>query len=138
MLYEQRHLKEPLLLGKIYFNLGAAHADNPEGLLQKASSEEDILRTRLRQGKVCLLEKHYEAAKELLCEIRQQPLKERLSMHADLLEAKLYLALQDLPKAHTLAKAGLAKAHHLGAKEDEGRFVALLKELESNPKLALQ
>ncbi|MBM3191697.1 MAG: tetratricopeptide repeat protein [Chlamydiae bacterium] len=36
MIYEQHHLKEPLLLGKIYFNLGAAHADNPEGLLKKS------------------------------------------------------------------------------------------------------
>jgi len=92
----------------------------------------------LRQGRTYLLEKHYEEAKELLYKIRQQPLKERLSMQADLLEAKLYLALQDLPKAHVLAKAGLAKALRLGAKEDEARFFALLKELESNPKLALQ
>jgi tetratricopeptide (TPR) repeat protein len=143
-LYYAKGLENPLLLGKIYFNLGAAHADNPMGNLSEAEKcyskalecspvPEDIIRITIRLGKVYLLQKNFERTQQIIDEIRPQITQERLTMHADYLEAQLKLALNDLDAAIQIAQTGLHRAQNLGAKEDESRFLSFLKKILDAP-----
>lgn len=129
------------LAGKIYFNLGAAHADNPKGNLEKASEnyllacqcfekvrdEEEGIRTQIRLGKVYLLQKDYENTDRILAHVRFFSESPRVLMHTDYLEAQLHLERKNLEAATVVAFAGLEKAQSLGAKRDEERFYELLK-----------
>ncbi len=140
-LYTKKNVENPTLKGKIYFNLGAAHADNPSGDLNKALScyltaidcfknvgaIDDLLRANIRLGKVYLLQKNYSATQALINETRPQITTQRISMHLDYLEAQLQYALGEFVDAKKIAEAGLSLAQILGAKEDESRFMTLLK-----------
>ncbi len=67
------------LLGKIYFNMGAAESDNPQGNLEKAAkyytdalanfhrgaSNDDIVRATVRLAKVRLLQNQPQEARSL-------------------------------------------------------------------------
>lgn len=133
------------LLGKIHFNLGAAHADNPKGDLKRAmdsysiASEcferekevDDIIRTKIRQGKVYLLQGNYDLSQKSIDECRPQITSERLAMQADYLEAQLKFAIKDIEKAIKVARNGLVRAKALGAKEDELRLTTLLQAIEN-------
>lgn len=139
-LYSRTHIDNINLKGKIYFNLGAAHADNPKGRLEKAEecyaiavecfkktkAVDDVIRTTLRLGKVYLLQSNYGRCQQMLNEVRPLISIERLSMHADYLEAQLKFALKDFDGARRIAIIGLEKAKTLGAKEDELRLASLL------------
>lgn len=131
------------LEGKVYFNLGAAHADNPIGNLDKAAdcyykaldcfksvaATDDWIRSNIRLGKVLLLQKKYDASQKIIDEIRPLISNKRNAMHAGYLEAQLKVALNQISAAKHVAKKGLALAETLGAKEDQIRFRRLLKEL---------
>lgn len=133
------------LKGKIYFNLGAANADNPKGNLHSASrnyltalecykncsADQDILRTKLRLGKVYLLLKNYDAARASISEIRLLSKSARIGMHTDYLEAQLLLEEAEVNKCMEIAKRGLDAANALGAKEDAVRFIELIKQVEA-------
>lgn len=70
LFYEMRAVNHPSLQGKIYFNLGAAHADNPRGDLNQAldcyslalhsfktaNAVDDWIRTKVRLGKAYLIQ----------------------------------------------------------------------------------
>jgi tetratricopeptide (TPR) repeat protein len=143
-IYSKKDIKNITLEGKIYFNLGAAHADNPKGDLKKAvdcysfalycfqsiNAHDDIIRTNIRLGKVHLLQKNYDLCQQALDEVRPMISIDRLSMHADYLEAQLKLAINDIENAIKMARNGLEKAITLGAKEDELRLRSLLQNIE--------
>lgn len=142
-LYLEKKLDNQSLQGKIYFNWGAAHADNPQGDLKKAadcyemaltcfknaSANDDIIRTRIRLGKVYLLQKKYDLSQETIKEARSQVMSTRISMQTDYLEAQLKLALHDFSDALRIAREGLMHAKYLEAKEDESRFMALIEKV---------
>lgn len=150
----QVYLKEGIenenLKGKVYFNMGAAHADNPKGDLNKAATSyaialecfnkvnatDDIIRTSIRLGKVYLLQKKYALSQETIDKVRPQISNERLAMHADYLEAQLKFALKDSLGALKIANKGLARAQVLGAKRDEYRLVSLIENLNKPTALA--
>lgn len=142
-LYAKKNVHNTNLQGKIYFNLGAAHADNPQGDLAKAmhcyslalecfksgQATDDIIRTSIRLGKVYLLQKNYDLAQGILDEVRSLISSERIAMQADYLEAQIKLALHDKENASKIALKGLARAQALGAKEDESRLLLLLAQI---------
>ncbi len=137
------------LKGKVFFNLGAAHADNPKGDLEKAetcytsalecfmsvNAIDDIIRTSIRLGKVYLLQKKYDLSQEIINEVRSQISNERLAMHMDYLEAQLKFALNDSLNALKIARNGLARAKSLGAKEDELRLTTLIENINKSTTL---
>lgn len=143
-IYSRKDVENINLKGKIYFNLGAAHADNPKGDLKKAAdcysvaiecfkninANDDIIRTSIRLGKVHLLQKNYDLSQHALDEVRSLISSERLSMHADYLEAQLKFATSDIENAIKITRNGLEKAKNLGAKEDELRLKSLLQNIE--------
>ncbi|MBA3723034.1 MAG: hypothetical protein H0W88_11640 [Parachlamydiaceae bacterium] len=147
--YSKKTVDDENLKGKVYFNLGAAHADNPKGNLEEAANcyaiaikcfksikaADDIIRTNIRFGKVCLLQKKYALSQEIIQEVRSQVSSERLAMHADYLEAQLKYALNDSSNALKIANNGLARAKSLGAKEDEFRINSLIESINklTNP-----
>ena|SRR5579862_612515 len=146
----QVYLKEAVdrehLKGKVYFNLGAAHADNPKGDLEKAANcyaaalacfknvhaVDDSIRTSIRLGKVYLLQKKYDLSQEIINKVRPQIASERIAMQTDYLEAQLKFALNDSPNALKIANIGLARAKILGAKEDEFRFNSLIESISES------
>ncbi len=141
--YTKKTVDNPSLKGKVYFNLGAAHADNPKGNLEEASrcyiialesfkdinATEDFIRTSIRLGKVFLLKKEYVHSQKIIDEVRLKISTERLAMHADYLEAQLKLALKDFQSALRIAEVGLARAKSLGAREDEIRLISLMEDI---------
>ena len=143
LVYETKGIDNRALLGKVYFNLGAAHADNPQGDLGQAEdsyikalecfkiieAQDDLIRTNMRLGKVYLLQKKYDLSQKIIDEVRPLITSERLAMHADYLEAQLKVAVNDIDSAVSIAKTGLARAKALGAKEDEVRLISLLSSL---------
>lgn len=145
-IYDYKNVKNVKLQGKIYFNLGAAHADNPKGDLEKATlcyvialecfektdATEDLIRTSIRLGKVYLLQKNYDLATSILNDVRPHISNDRLAMHADYLEAQLKFALNDIETSIKLVQSGLEKAKALGAKEDEFRLQSLLQKIEKH------
>lgn len=144
LIYSNRSVGNPNLKGKVYFNLGAAHADNPKGALEKAvncystalecfksvSATNDVCRTSIRLGKVYLLQKEYDLTQSIIDEVRSQIKVERIAVHVDYLEAQLKLALNDLGSAESIAWDGLNRAKALEAKEDESRLMALLEAIK--------
>lgn len=143
-IYAKMEVENINLKGKIYFNLGAAHADNPKGNLKKAvdcyaiavecfknvNANDDMIRTSIRLGKIHLLQKNYDLSQQILDEVRPLISNQRLSMHADYLEAQLKFATNDSENAIKIATNGLKTAKILGAKEDELRLKSLLQNIE--------
>lgn len=145
-LYAKNGMTNNQLKGKIYFNLGAAYADNPKGDLKKAencyttaiacykndNSIDDLTRTMIRLGKIYFLQTKYTDCQSILDEVRPFLSHGRLSMHADYLEAQLKLAMNLVEEAYKIAKSGLEKAIFLGAKEDESRLKSLLEKIKGS------
>lgn len=142
-IYSERNVGNKNLEGKVLFNLGAAHADNPDGNLEEAAKDyflasqcfadvnafEDLARTNIRLGKVKLLQKDYVSVQRIIDETRAYTLPERIIMHLEYLEAQQKLALGDLQAAIKTARNGLARAENLGAKEDEVRLKKLIQSI---------
>lgn len=145
LIYSKKKVDNAKAQGRIYFNLGAAHADNPKGDLEKAmdcylialdcfkkaNAIDDGIRIKIRLGKVYLLQKKYGLSQKIINEVRPQISSERLAMHLDYLEAQLKLATNDLENAIKIAQSGLVRAKALGAKEDELRLTRLLQRIEN-------
>jgi tetratricopeptide (TPR) repeat protein len=145
-LYLEKGIDNTSLKGKIYFNLGAGHADNPKGNLYKAiecysmaidcfrqsRQSEDLVRTYIRLGKVRLLQSEYNMTQEIIDEIRPLISSKRIAMHLDYLEAQLRIALKDFYRAKLLVEEGLSKAEMLGANEDYFRFMKLKEIIHEN------
>lgn len=143
-IYDKKNIHNFALLGKVFFNLGAAYADDPNGDLtkaeenyeralksfKKAKANDDLIRTSLRLGKVYLLQKKYDLSEKIVKKVRPKINSERIAMHADYLEAQLLFALNAVDKAKSVAEKGLEHAKVLGASEDEKRFVTLLDEIK--------
>jgi len=142
-IYTEKSVENENLLGKVFFNLGAAHADNPHGDLQEAEhcyqnalkffknsgSFEEEVRTNVRLGKIYLIKKDYSFLKELIHEARATILPDRLTMHIDYLEAQYLLAIGDCENGERVTKSGLSRAICLRAEEDQLRFNVLLQEI---------
>lgn len=147
--YLKEAIDNEILKGKVYFNLGAAYADNPKGDLEKAATcyatalesfrsvnaFDDIIRTSTRLGKVYLLQKKYDLSQEIINEVRPQISSERLAMHTDYLEAQLKFALNDSLNALKIASNGLSRAKSLGTKEDELRLTNLIENINKSTTL---
>lgn len=145
--YYWHQLNDLLLKGKIFFNLGAAHLDNPEGKIKdaelfftkaldfflEAGKEDEILRTRLRLVKVMLLQQKYASAEDTLIGIRAMANSQRILMHTDYLEAQFFLKVKNMEKFFLTVRTGLSRAQCLSAKEDEQRFNDLIKIAENEP-----
>ncbi len=143
-LYSKKGVSNLNLKGKIYFNLGAAHADNPLGdfeeamrcylialdSFKKTHAVNDVMRTSVRLGRAYLLQNQYEQCQSILDEVRPFISNERLAMHADFLEAELKLAIQDYDGSVNMAQMALERAKALGAKEDELRIRTHLEKIE--------
>lgn len=144
-LYVQHYMHDHKLQGKIYFNFGAAHADdNPDGNIKdalmyytiaKASFEEahaddEVLRVQIRIGKIHILNKNFADARALVRKLRQQPMDERAAMQVDYLECQINETAEDLPLALKAAQNGLARAKALRAARDEERFKEQLQKLQ--------
>ncbi len=144
-IYSKKNIKDAKSQGRIYFNWGAAHADNPNGDLEKATdcylialdcfkaanAIHDSMRIKIRLGKVYLLQNKYDLSQKIIDEIRPQISSERLAMQLDYLEGQLKLATNDLKNAIKIAQSGLARAKALGAKEDELRLTLLLQRIKN-------
>ena len=145
LIYSEKNVDNTNLQGKIYLNLGAAYADNPKGDLEAAvdwyskaiacfkqvQATDDIIRTNIRLGKVYLLQKNYDLCQEIIDEVRPLVSNKRLEVHVDYLEAQLKAATHDTENAIQIARAGLALAQDLKAKEDTLRLKSLLQALEN-------
>jgi len=143
IIYSASGMQDLNLKGKIYFNLGAAHADNPQGDLKKAknayflalecfksvNAKDDLIRTCVRLGKVYLLQKNYQLSQTIIDEVRPQVSSARIVIQIDYLEGQLKLAQNDIENALRVASNGLALAKALGAKEDELRLTSLLQKI---------
>jgi len=143
-LYSIKVVENTHLKGKVYFNLGAAHADNPIGDLDKAenfyviaidcfkkeNAIDDLVRTMIRLGKVNLLLNHYTSCQEMIDAVRLLVSNQRLSMHVDYLEGQLKFALKDFEKAYSIVSSGLETSRILRAKEDEFRLSTLMQKIE--------
>lgn len=144
-IYSEKNMEDLKSKGRIYFNLGAAHADNPKGDLEKATdcylialdcfkkanAIHDSMRIKVRLGKVYLLQNKYDLSQKMIDEVRSQITNERLAMHLDYLEAQLKLATNNLKDATKIAESGLVRAKALGAKEDELRLTLLLQRIKN-------
>ncbi|GAB4238562.1 MAG: hypothetical protein Tsb0021_18280 [Chlamydiales bacterium] len=155
-LYDSFNLNEEALKGKIYFNLGAAHADDPEGDLLKALDSykkaklsfentlekkqfskhaddsvirNDIVRTTIRIGTVQLHLEQWDELKELIAGQRKITHPLRTEMHLDYLEAKFLKAQKRFEEAKTVIFNGKEKALKLNAKKDLTRFELLFESL---------
>jgi tetratricopeptide (TPR) repeat protein len=149
LIYTKKNINNINLQGKIYFNLGAAHADNPKGDLEKAAhcyfialecfkkanAIDDCIRTNIRLGKIYLLQKQYDLSQQIIDEVRSQISNERLAMHADYLEAQLKLAINDIERARGIAENGLVRAEALGSKEDALRLSRLLRTIQTHAEI---
>ena len=145
LIYQTKGIDNRNLQGKVYFNLGAAHADNPKGDLIRAEDSyaralecfkiaqaaDDLIRTSIRLGKVYLLQKKYDLSQNIIDDVRPKIMTKRLAMHADYLEAQLKFAMKDINTALKIASVGLVRAKALGAKEDESRLTSLLRTIEN-------
>lgn len=144
-IYSEKNIDNKNLQGKIFLNLGAAHADNPKGDLTKAmdcyyralecfkstNAVDDIIRINIRLGKVHFMQKNYDLSQKIIDEVRPLLLSRRLAMQMDYLEAQLKAALRDNENAKKIARRGLETAKELEAKEDELRLTSLLQTLEN-------
>lgn len=144
-LYLGNKVNNLALYGKLHFNLGAAHADNPKGNLEKArecylkavacfssmQAHEDVIRTNIRLAKVLHLQGNNIEALQVVEKLRPSITKERLAMHTDYLEAQILLALRKFTEALVVANSGMMKAKKLHAKEDEVRLGMLIARLET-------
>lgn len=145
-LFMERAIDNRNLKGKIYFNWGAAHADNPIGDLHQAEqcysialecfrgegATDDVVRTYIRLGKVHLLQKDYTASQKIVADVRPLISSNRIAMHINYLEAQIQFALKEYTQAQHLAKEGLAIAELLGAKEDHARFSNLIQLIQES------
>lgn len=141
--YHLQKLDDQGLQGKIFFNMGAAHADNPTGDLIKASEcyqkaldcfentcPDDFARTQNRLAKVLILQKKYTQAERIIASLRNSNLSQRLTMHTELLESQFKLELGQKEAAKNLAQKGLAIAKALNAQEDANRFISLIQKID--------
>ncbi len=134
--YHDRKISDDNLLGKVYFNLGAAESDNPKGNLEQASkhyidaltsfrqaqSSDDIVRATVRLAKVRLLQDQPKEAEKLVTEVRPQVRAERDLMHLEYLRAQIAQSQGSSKEAVFLAGQALSRAKKLGAQADEQRF----------------
>lgn len=143
--YAKNNLDNPDLLGKVFFNLGAAHADNSQGnlkvasqcyiqaleLFEKSNNVDDIIRTTIRLAKICLLQENYAAVELMISQVRPKIPSERLMIQLEYLDAQLKLAINRPEEALQIALHALGRAVHLEAKEDERRLLALIEKIQS-------
>ncbi len=123
-IFESKKLECDLLKGKIYFNLGAAHADNPKGNLQLATKNyflalesfekikniEDQVRTNIRLGKVYLLQNDYQNTQMMIDKMRPLATSTRVLMQIDYLEAQLKFATNQFSEAEKICQKGNRKS----------------------------
>lgn len=129
------------LTGKIYYNLAAAYADNPNPSLEFAKQyyeealscfepgSENFIRTLIRMGKIRLLQKELGAVGELIEQARSYPVSNRISLQIDYLEAQFLKEIGELDAAYRMARIALKKAEALSAKQDVFRVKELLRNL---------
>ncbi len=144
-IYELKGINCDILKGKIYYNLGAAHADNPRGSLdlaahfysaalqafENAKDLENQMKVQLHLGKVYLLQKSFEYTQKTIDKARDLISNKWALMHSDYLEAQLKLAMNSFIEAAKIAERGLEKARSLNLKEDEERFISLLQNISN-------
>ncbi len=140
--YNSLDLNDVGLIGKVYFNLGAAYADNPSGdwdeaalcydmalkHFRTASGSDGMVRTAIRLARIKLLKGKPQDARALVAEVRPQISSERVRMQLDFLEAQIALVANEPDKARQLAQKALDTANKLGAKEDTIRLQQFLKD----------
>lgn len=150
-LYKNKKVNDPILEGKIYFNMGAAYADS-EGKVgnnQKAAacytkalecfqgrSHKDFIRTSLRYGRISLFEKNYNECEKILKKVHQEFSRaqfstDRLQMHTYYLEAQLRFSKNNLSDALKSAIRARDFSNKLQAKEDGKRINALIQALDA-------
>lgn len=149
--YIDKKIENDELLNKVHLNYGAAYADNPKATkneLEKAASHYckaidcltrcedneqnlvDLIRLKLRLGKVYLLQENFQATAEIIKEVRQLELDKRLEIHTDYLEAQLKFELKEFNSSKEITMRALDNAKKLDAKEDIKRLEEFLKKIQ--------
>jgi hypothetical protein len=151
-IYSKLENEDGNLEGEIYFNLAAAHADNPKGDLKEAKRfynlaaicfkdaniTEGSIRTAIDLGKVYLLQRNFDGCEQKIKEVKaliagkKSPKAcNRLSMQANYLDAQYTFARakRDMEKASVIAQKCLGEAKSLCAEEDEAKLRLLLQEI---------
>lgn len=133
-------LAEGEMKAKVYFNLGAAEADDPDGNLEEAENAykeardlfecpEDQQRTSIRLGKIYLLKGDLDEAERVVEALLPLIQCDRISMHSEYLSAQIEKARGNPEEARNFAAHALEKAERLGAKKDIERLQNFLNAL---------
>lgn len=135
---------EDCLKAKVFFNAGAAHADDPCGNLfqaidyyQKAinlldSTSNDAYRTQIRMAKCWLVLKNYKEAWETLFPLFQVNLELRTYIHLQYVSAQVNVAQGEWETALTQISHALKSAEKLQMKVDIERLIKLKKEIQKS------
>ncbi len=141
-LYNEFKLTDANLKGKIFFNLGAAHADNPEGSNQEAitcyekamklyeseGNQFDYYRTALRFARAKMLENELDATAKILESLKDQKTSIRNMMHFEYLAAQYFAVLKKHDASQKSAFRALEHAKKLSAKADIKRILNFITE----------
>jgi len=143
-LYRHRELDAPLVLAKVYYNLGASCADDPCGHFAKAANayqealaiyrahggEEEVCRTAVRFALCNLQMGHLDQAEEMLTQIARMERSERVQGHYEFVWAQLCRARGKPFSARQWGERALERARGLDARADLQRIQAFLSELD--------
>lgn len=128
---------EDCLKAKVFFNAGAAHADDPFGdvfqaiyYYQKAinlfgEASDDAYRTQIRMAKCWLVLKNYREAWDRLSPLFQVDLKPRTHVHLQYISAQVNVAQGEWETALIRISHALEKAEKLQMKVDIERLIDL-------------
>lgn len=132
---------EDYLKAKVYFNAGAAYADDPSGdplkaieYYQKAltlldRSSNDAHRVQIRMAKSHLLLKQHKKAWEALLPLFQVDLQPRTSVHLQYICAQIYIAEGDFEAALVEINEALSGAEELSMAADGERLNKLKSQI---------
>ncbi len=132
------------LKGTVYFNAGAAYADDPSGNLdlaviyynkaiaffQESKSQDYYLRTLIRLSKALFLQGDIESSKRNIDAIDEDNCSKRTLMHLLYLKAQISIEEKENEKAKRYIYQGLAIANQQSLRIDYERLLSLLSEIE--------
>lgn len=149
--YSSHKINRPNLKGKIFYNLGSAHADNPYGSLDEAincykialdcfqspKAEEAYLKTQIKLANSYLLQEKYDLSIKIIKTSKTvnstiKNFDEQLLLQIELIEAEIELALENFDNALKLSESTLNRLRRLKNKDESEKAIAL------NEKIKLQ
>lgn len=142
--YSSNKINRPNLKGKIFYNLGSAHADNPCGNLDEAincykialecfqnpKSEDAYLKTQIKLANVYFLQEKYDLSIKIIKTLKTvnsaiQNFNERFLLQIELLETEIELTLENFDKALRSSESILKRSSKLEFKDEIEKALAL-------------